>query len=301
MIKNILPEIILNCLRNYNIQDIYEMRLRTGSPIVINYKGRNISLLSEVGSKIYVTKEIIEYVLKQATECSIYAFNNQIKQGFITTKGGVRLGISGESVNSDNFMPTTIKNINSINIRVPHEIVGCSNSIFKYVYIKDVGVKNTLIISPPGAGKTTLLRDIARNLSSVEKIYNCLIVDERFELASVVNGEKMLDVGYYSDIVSGATKMFAFTNAIRAMRPDVIITDELMGVDDVLACERAVCSGVKIIASVHAENHRDLLNKEEFKDLTKNKIFERYVILNGKDKPGKIDAILDENFNCLYF
>lgn len=301
MLNKILPEGILHCLKNYNIKEVYEIRLRRGSPIVINYNGQNVNLLDERKKFVCADECVIDYVLKQATKHSIYAYNHQIKQGFITTSGGVRLGISGESVNSDMFMPTTIKNINSINIRVPHEVVGCSSNIFKYIYSKDCGVKNTLIISPPGAGKTTFLRDIAKSLSCVDKIFNCLIVDERFEIASVVDGEKMLDVGCYSDVVSGANKMFAFTNAIRAMRPDVIITDEIIGSDDVLACERAVRSGVKVIASVHANSHRDLMNKEEFKQAIINKVFDRYCVLGGGDRPGKIEAVFDESFNCLYF
>lgn len=301
MIENILPNIILNKLEKYNLKDIYEVRLRRNAPVVINYQGRNINLTNYSNEKIFVDNQIIEYVLKKATEYSLYAFNNQIKQGFITARGGLRLGVAGESVNSDNFMPTTIKNISSINIRVPHEVIGCSSLAFKYLYFKDSGIKNTLIISPPGAGKTTLLRDIARNLSNVDRIFNCLVVDERYELASVVNGEAMLDVGEYSDIVSGANKMFAFTNAIRSMRPDVILTDELMGYDDVEACKRAVNSGVKVVASVHASSHRELQNRIEFKEIFNSRIFERFVVLSGADKPGKIETILDENFNCIHF
>lgn len=299
--KKLLPDEIMGVINEYNLNDMYEVRLRRNMPIVINYRGENCVLKTKSNQCIVADKQLIEFVLKRATEYSLYAYNHQIKQGFITAKGGLRLGIVGESVNSDAFMPTTIKNIASINIRIPHEVVGCSSVAFKYLYNKEFGIRSTLVISPPGAGKTTFLRDIARNLSMQDKIYNCLVVDERFELASVINGEAMLNVGKYSDVVSGATKMFAFTNAIRSMNPNVIITDELMGGEDVEACKRAVNSGVKVVASVHAFHYRDLMNKEDFNQIFKSKVFERYVILSAKRTPGEISAIFDENFNCLYF
>jgi len=301
MIKQLLPEIIIKCLERFNYNEISEIRIRRNSPVIINYRGTNKVLVNNFNEKVFATSGIIEFVLKRATEYSLYAFNNQIKQGFITAKGGFRIGIAGESVNSDNFMPTTMKNINSLNIRIPHEVEGCSNNVFKSIYDKDCGIKSTLIISPPGAGKTTLIRDISRQLSNQEKVFNVFVVDERFEIASVVNGEAMLNVGCFSDIVSGANKNFAFNNGIRALKPDVIITDELISIEDVDACKNAINSGVKVLATVHAENHRDLMNKNVFKGLFEGKVFERYVIMNQRNGPGGITQILDESFKPIYF
>jgi len=302
MVRTILPELIVNALANLNMENVYEIRIRRNSPVVINYLGKNKVLTTNSGEKIFASNNLIESIIKKATEYSLYAYNNQIKQGFITARGGIRIGIAGESVNSDNFMPTTIKNIHSLNIRIPHEVMNCSILAFKFIYSQEFGLKNTLIIAPPGAGKTTFLRDIARNLSiNNEKIYNTLVVDERFEICSTLNGEPMLNVGEYTDIISGAGKMFAFTNAIRAMKPDVIITDELMGIEDSMACIRAIRSGVKIIASVHGNNFRELIDKPEYKELLNGGYFERIVVLSSKGGPGKIEGIFDENLKCIYF
>ena len=279
MLKDLLPENIFNVIS----------------------KLKNQVLLTSTKEKIFVTNACIDYVLKRATEYSLYAFNNQLKQGFITAKGGIRIGVAGESVNSNNFVPTTIKNINSINIRIPHEIKDCSKKIFNHIFYKESGVKSTLIISPPGAGKTTLIRDISKKISETGENINVMIVDERFEIASVVNGEAMLDVGLFTDVVSGTNKQFAFSNGIRALKPDVIITDELMNREDVLACKTAINSGVRVIATVHADSHRSLMNKEDFKDLFKGLFFERYVIMDSKNGPGGVSQILDENFNPIYF
>lgn len=302
MLFDLLPHLICECLKQYSEQKIYELRLRINCPIVINYGGKNILLENERKESIFATREIIDYVIRKATENSIYAYNNQMKQGFITAKGGIRLGIAGQSVISDDFMPKTLKDICSVNIRVPHQVKGCSIVAFKFIYSKVYGLKNTLIISPPGAGKTTFLRDIACQISKVtDKIYNTLIVDERFEIASVVGGLPMLDVGEFSDIVSGATKKFAFENGIRALRPDVILTDELINEDDAIACENAMMSGVKVIATVHANNLRELEGKKEFKGLLDKGCFERYVVLSNKNGAGTCDGIFDENKTCIYF
>jgi len=302
MVRTILSDNLIRLIEKLNLNNVYEIRLRRNCPVIINYLGENIRLKNDSGENVYVTNVMLEQVLKKATEYSLYAFNSQIKQGFITARGGIRIGIAGESVNSDNFVPTTIKNINSINIRIPHEVIGCSKQAFKFIYNKESGVKNTLIIAPPGAGKTTFLRDICRNFSQIQdKIYNTLLVDERFEISSTVNGDCMLDVGMYTDVVSGANKMFAFTNGIRSLKPDIIITDELMGGEDVEACKRAIKSGVKVIASVHANNHREIMDRVEFKELITARYFERIITLSNRCGPGMVETILDENLNCIYF
>ena len=303
MFERLLPDVINRALVKYDRRKICEIRLRRNAPVIINYIGKNKTLTyGNANESVYASGEIIDFVLKKATENSLYAYNNQIKQGFITARGGIRLGISGESVNSDSFMPTTIKNIHSINMRIPHEVKDCSSLVFSFIYSKDNGIKSTLIISPPGAGKTTYLRDICRKLSNLdEKIYNTMLVDERFELASTLDGCPMLDVGKFTDVVSGASKEFAFSNGIRALKPDVIITDEIMNESDALACVNAVNSGVKVIASIHAENIHEIEQRQGVNALIKSKVFERYVILSNKRGIGLCESIYDESLKCVYF
>lgn len=298
--QRLLPPSLYSALTKLDINKLEEIRIRRNAPIIARVNGENKILGYESGEKIYAASRDIDYILKQATENSLYAYNSQIKQGFITARGGIRIGIAGESVNSDNFMPTTLKNINSLVIRVPHEVKGCSNKVFKFI-ASDEGIKNTLIIAPPGAGKTTLLRDIASKISTLNRIYNCLVVDERFEIASCVDGTAMLDVGKYTDIVSGATKKYAFSSGIRTLRPDVVLTDELMTRDDADACVFAVLSGVKVIATIHANNHFEIMEKDEFSRLLKEKIFERIIVLSCKNGVGIVEAIYDENLKNIYF
>lgn len=303
MFLYLLPPAIKECFSNLNLEKIYEVRIRNDMPVVVNYGGKNMLLKNPKTNEIQVaTSEEIEYILKIATENSIYAYNSQIKQGFITAKGGIRIGVAGASVVSDSYLPKTLKDICGLNIRIPHQIRDCSQIAFKFIYSPTSGVRSTLIISPPGAGKTTILRDLACQISrKTNRVYNMLIVDERYELASVVNGTAMLDIGDFADIVSGGGKQFAFENGIRALRPDVIITDELVCESDVLACETAIMSGVKVIASVHGTSISDLKQKQCFRQLFSSHCFERYVVLSNRSGAGTYDGIFDENENCIYF
>lgn len=299
MLLDLFPERLAREIARLDLGAIQELRLRRNSRLTVLCRGIK-QYVMRGAEPVMVSGSDIEYVLKRATENSLYAYSSQIRQGFITAAGGVRLGLAGESVNADNFMPTTIKNIHAINIRIPHEEKNCSAIAFKFI-AGDWGIKSTLIISPPGAGKTTFLRDICRKLSDHGSMPNCLLVDERFEMASCRDGEPMLDVGQNTDIVSGATKEFAFANGIRALRPDVIITDELATECDARACQRAMRSGVKVIASVHAASHIELFDRPEFEGLVSGKYFERFVVLSNKNGPGTIEGIYDENLKCIYF
>ncbi len=303
MFFDLLPTELVRAIEIFDKQKIYELRLRVDMPAVINYSGKNIVIYKpNSDEKFVVSKEMIDFVIRNATENSLYAYNNQIKQGFITAKGGIRLGVAGENVVSDSFLPKTLKDICGINIRIPHEVKNCSQIAFKFIYNKNTGLKNTLILSPPGAGKTTFLRDIACQISrNCEQVYNMLIVDERFEIASVVDGKAMLDIGDFADIVSGGNKKFAFENGVRALRPDVILTDELVCEEDALACETAIMSGVKVIATVHATSMNDLRQKVAFKNMIASHCFERFVVISNRCGAGTYDGIFDDNGNCLYF
>ena len=159
--------------------------------------------------------------------------------------------------------------------------------------------KNTLIISPPGSGKTTLVRDIIYKLSNEKKIDNILVVDERFEIAA--SGESSnIDVGIRSDIISGSEKGFAFNEALKTMSPKVIVTDEISSQADTESVCSAIKSGVKVIATAHAENISDLKSKKYFEGIIRDKYFERIIVLSSRMGVGTIDGVFDENLRVIY-
>ncbi|MBR2969640.1 MAG: Flp pilus assembly complex ATPase component TadA, partial [Clostridia bacterium] len=185
-----------------------------------------------------------------------------------------------------------------VNIRIPHMIKNCSLLAYEYIYNNNI--KNTLIISAPGAGKTTFLRDIVYQFYKHNISNNVLIVDERSEISSVVDGVPALDMGGFCDIYTNCSKEFGFKNGIRSMSPNVIITDEIDIDRDMKIIIDAINSGVSVIATIHALDMNQLKKKREFDYLIDNKIFDRYIVLTNDEGPGTLTSIYDEKLNCIY-
>lgn len=297
---NIFPEWLYNKIAGDYLKDyIYEVRIRVGKPIVICYKGCYEKITINNGLKknfIIATKDLIEYIVGMATKHSLYAYNNEIKQGYITTDSGIRIGICGQVVYDDKEV-VTIKNISSLNIRIAHQVVNCSVSVIDLI-VQNGRVKNTLIISPPGAGKTTMIRDIVTKLSNEKNIPNILVIDERYEIAGV--GEYSFNLGDGVDVISGAEKDYAFSNTIKTMSPTVMVTDEISNEKDIEEICQVARSGVSIIATAHAESVNDIKHKKYLSKLVDNKIFERIVVLSKRRGVGTVELVVDENLKGLY-
>lgn len=301
MLYNLLPDWLVAIIKeNFVFDYIYEIRLRVNKPITICYKGNYQTLLEKQDYKVMpicASRELVDYVLSVATKQSLYAFNDQIKHCYITTDDGIRIGVCG-SVVTNNEKVSTIKNITSLNIRVSHMVLNCSENVINFIF-SGGKVKNTLIISPPGAGKTTLIRDIALKLSNEKNVKNILIVDERYEIAGGTLNSR-LDVGNFVDVISGSDKWYAFSEAVKTMTPSVIITDEVSKNEDIDSIKQAIKSGVKVIATAHADSINDLKYKKYFSDILGDKYFERFVVLSKRCGVGTVEGIFDENLRCLY-
>lgn len=300
MLCNILPDWLYKIIiENYDIECLYEIRIRLEKPIIVNYKGEYnyLKTNSYNYNKIIANNDLINYIIAVATKQSIYAYNNQIKNCYITTDGGIRIGLCGTAV-YDNAEVSTIKNITSLNIRVSHEVKNCSNKIINMI-MNYGDVRSTLIISPPGAGKTTLVRDIVSKLSNELKVQNILVVDERYEIAGL--GYSKFNLGESVDVISGSDKSFAFKNVIKTMCPSVIVTDEVSKEKDIEEIKQTIKSGVRVVATAHAKNILDLKNKKYFSNLIEDKYFERIIVLSKRNGVGTIESVYDENLKMLYF
>lgn len=298
MLENILPENISKIINSkINYKAINEIRIRADKPIIININGQ-VYFLSENGlssnlsNSLKATKIMVEDIIFRASECSLYSVNEQIKQGFIVTKGGIRIGIGG-SIIEDNKTIKTMNDFTSVNIRIPHHIKNCSLSAFNSI-VEDNKVKNTLIISPPGCGKTTFLRDFICQLSERNIALNILVLDERGEL------DIGSTIGNFSDKICFARKKIGFENGIRTLSPNIIVTDELNELEDLEAILYAVNCGVNLLASTHADSIETFLKKESFSKVIKEKVFKRYVVLSNRNGPGTYEGIYNENFSRLH-
>lgn len=283
-----LPEKYRRAVLKSNTETLSEIRFRTGYPVFCIVGGKkyffnnNALTVKEIDGEICEKKDVND-IIEKVTEKSLYAFNDRIKQGYLTTKSGVRIGVAGECVfEKGNII--TIRDITSLNIRIPHEIKDCSLFIYEKIFAD--ALYDTLIISPPSKGKTTLLKDLARKINEKNNV-SLLIIDERGEFYGVT-GEN-IDVIRYSD------KKYALNYAVRSMSPTVVITDELQTADDWNCAKNAVSSGIKIVASCHGGNVNDLMAKDGF---TKG-VFKRYVVLDSGVKAGVVKNVYDGDFKLI--
>lgn len=302
MLEGYLPQEIYDGVKKYlKILDINEIRIRLNSPIIVTVKNKKYYLgengFCEREKAIFCTYPMLQSIVYKLCENSVYSVNDSIKSGYICLPEGVRVGIVGEVVTENNEVKT-IKNFQAINIRIPHNVEGCSEQIFDYIMTDSF--KNTLIISPPGAGKTTLVRDIILTFSKRNIPYNILLVDERNEIANMSSGEQGFKLGDFTDIITNCDKSYAFNYGVRTMSPDIIVTDEinldsdLMGIIDTINC------GVKVLATIHADNIEQLRQKRNFEKIVANSMFERYIVLSNLHGPGTLSKIYDGKFRCLY-
>lgn len=284
---------------------IEEIRFRAGKPVCIRKGGRECYLDSsgnflegkssalegqpgalEGKRKAYcVDEEEMEAMLQHICHYSLYAFEDELKQGFITVAGGHRIGLAGQVVLNDDGSVRTIKHIYYMNIRISHQIKGAADRVMPYLYQGD-NVRNTLIISPPGCGKTTLLRDMVRQISDGSKGHAGLcvgLVDERSEIAGSYMGHPQNDVGMRTDVLDACPKVKGMMMLLRSMAPQVIAVDELGGEEDMKALHMAAACGCRMIATVHGENIEDVagrLGREEFME---NGLFDLFLVLSRKE------------------
>lgn len=271
-----LPHKVKESLSFLNMKFLYEIRLRAEKPIRVNYGGEyrylgTYGLVAQSENALHCSAKEIGDCVFRAGNYSVYSIEEQLKKGFLTAKSGERLGIAGEFV-FENGQPLAMRNYSSLCIRVPHEIFGCAEEIYRNC-MQDK-TESLLVASPPGLGKTTILRDLGRIIGEKTK-KNILICDERGEISAG-------DCGECSDVIKFSDKKTAFEAGIRAMRPDIIITDEL-SLQDCEALKKAVYAGVKVIASAHFSDIAYI--NEDFLS-----IFEYFIFLQ-EGKIGKIKEI----------
>lgn len=256
---------------NYKLLE--EIRIRVNRPILLKFNNCLESI-----NYIIQTEDILN-IMQYITENSMYSYQKQICEGFITLKGGHRVGISGNIV-TENEKVININYVYSLNFRISKEIIGASNEVIKLVY-ENGEVYNTLIVSPPGAGKTTILRDLIRNLSKYKTIG---VVDERGEIAAMYKNIPQNDLGLQVDILNNVPKSVGMKMLIRSMAPEVICADEIGTKDDVEAIKYAVTSGVKGIFTAHGDNIETIKQNPILKELIEEKLIEKIIILNKNNR-----------------
>lgn len=272
---HIFPVWLRHQMDKYGSGEVNEIRLRLHSPPEIVMPKGSVCLSRTV------TLEDIIFCLNSATKYSPWTASS-ITDGFVTSPGGHRIGLCGECV-YDGGKLKNISMMTSLCIRVAKDYPGLTDGL---QHING----SVLIIGKPGSGKTTFLRDLIRNLSNNydEKI---TVLDERRELFPLVSGKFAFERGVHTDVLSGCRKSIGMEMAIRTMSPDTIAFDEITGQEDCMALTNAAWCGVRILATAHAGNRRDLYARKIYQPLIQDKIFQTLIVLQP-DKSWRKEALI---------
>lgn len=312
-IKRILPRRMRRMMESISIdwEHLQEIRLRIGEPVILRFAQKELFLAGggfltrDYKVAVRTEREELKEALEYISNYSRYAYEEEVRQGFLTIRGGHRIGLAGRIIQENNRIKG-MQYISCINIRLAHEVIGCGEKILPYLK-QGNSIHNTLILSSPCGGKTTLLRDVIRLLSegtlqqrggksraiAVELPGMTVgVVDERSEIASCYQGMPQNDLGCRTDILDGCPKVEGMFLLVRAMAPQVIAVDEIGSIADVEAMEYAMNSGVKLLATVHGASMEEIQAKPGLGRLIKEKFFERYILLGGR--AGQIQGVYDE-------
>lgn len=287
-LREYLPSELADRLLSVNgIQEALEIRLRVSQKLQIRFPKKICDL------EIYVTPSHIKQVMEIISGYSLYTCCDDISRGFITTNSGWRVGIGGQFKSGMDIRG--MKTVSSLNIRVPRQVMGCADVILPYIK-NGTDICNTLIISPPMCGKTTLMRDIVRQLSN-SGIFISLI-DERCELANVdTNGIPSMDIGRCTDVIGGCSKAEGVMMALRSLAPQLIALDEIGDSNDIPAIYGSITGGVGLLCTIHGNGIEQIRKKKYISELLKDKLFSRYIVLEGK---GRVRNIFNEDMVDLW-
>lgn len=288
-----------------------EIRMRAGAPLFVIYKNEEyamdahgVLLRDRTGMGLFpeayrVTPADVEETLECAARYSLYAFEEELKQGFITVSGGCRIGVAGRVI-LDRGAVKTIKPITFLNIRFSHQVKGCADGLLPHLYEKDgTGRRelyHTLFLSPPRCGKTTLLRDVVRQVSDGNRMApgkTVGVVDERSEIGACFQGVPQNDLGIRTDVLDCCPKAAGMMMLIRSMAPSVVAVDEIGGEADLEALHYVLNCGCRILATVHGSSMEDIGKKPGLKRLFEERVFGRYVVLSGRKGAGTVEDICD--------
>ena len=255
-----------------------EFRLRRGFPMtVLLPQGEAETEGPPIG------EDELRQVVENATQSSAHTALDRVRQGFVTLRGGHRMGLCGTVVKKDGKI-VTLRELSSLSIRVARSVTGLAGPLLPQL-TQDGRLLSTLILAPPGAGKTTLLRDLVRALSDGEGCapHRAAVADERGEVAALWRGEPQLYVGRHTDVLDGCSKGEGLSILIRGMNPQAAAVDELGGGEDVRAVVEAAGCGVAVLATAHGTGLDDLRRRPVCRELLSAGVFRRLVVLERRD------------------
>ncbi|NPV70858.1 MAG: stage III sporulation protein AA [Firmicutes bacterium] len=275
-----------------------EVRLRVNRPLGVTTSDGEVSLdragRPAAGGGMCVERRHIDRALELVTGSSLYAVEDQIRQGFVTLPGGHRVGVAGTAVTEDGAVGT-FRDISGANYRVAMEALGSGLPLMPWLVRDDGSPASALIVSPPACGKTTLLRDVVRCFADglgCNRARRVCLVDERSEVAAS-SGYPRNDVGALTDVLDGCPKAQGIMIGLRSLSPEVVATDEIGRPEDAAAVGEAVLAGVAVIATVHGRDPADAARRPGVDAVIRQGLFDRAVVLSRRFGPGTVEGVFD--------
>lgn len=267
-----------------------EIRVRVNAPLMFltaegEFYLRGNKLVAKPDEQCrYMTAEDVRQMCVFMSKYSLYAYEEEIRKGYLTVEGGHRVGVCGQAACEDGRI-RRIYPISYLNIRIAREKKGCADPVLPYL-MEGGQFCNTLILSSPGVGKTTLLRDVIRLLSDGgggRRGQKVGVVDERSEIAGCLRGIPQNDVGCRTDVLDGCPKEEGMMLLIRSMAPEILAVDEIGGERDMAALQYAMRCGCRIVATIHSRDLKELFAKPGWESYRRAGLFERYLVLSLKN------------------
>lgn len=297
-----LREIIGRFPTHY-LDKLEEVRLRLDRPLMLRVGGRDFfarkdgAVETNPSSGYKVNAVDLEKVLHNISGSSMYALEEELRNGYVTLPGGHRVGLTGKAV-LEKGQVKTLKHLSGLNVRICREVRGIADGLIKgLIDHKNNNIYHTVIFSPPRCGKTTMLRDLVRLISNGVDSLNFAgrtvgVVDERSEIAGCHRGIPQMDVGIRTDVLDGCPKAQGMVMLLRSMSPDIIATDEIGKMEDIEALEEVFNAGIRVIVTIHGSSLQELANRPALKYLLQLNVIERFVLLGRSRGVGTVEKII---------
>lgn len=257
--------------------------------------GQSIRLSTRQGETICPCEPTPQQVAQMAEalcEHALYARAEEQRSGFVTLRGGHRMGLCGRVICQGQSI-RALRDISSFCIRIAGQWRGAADGLIGQLTDENGFCRSTLIVGLPGMGKTTLLRDSLRRLSEAGR--RVCVVDERSEIAAMCDGLPQVEVGPCTDVLDGCGKEAGLRWLLRSLSPEVLVTDELSDTLDAQAALEAIRSGVSMLATVHGRDLDSVCGRNTLYPLIRDRAFERYAVLDVHEV-GKLAGIYDRDF-----
>lgn len=271
--------------------NISEIRFRINGAVSLSAGNKNIILYDEEKIPLTLDSDEINEMFLRLCGGTVYKYENQIRNGYITIPGGHRVGFCGTAI-YDGTNLVTLSNVSSITFRISRQIKNSAREIIGHLITGDK-IHSALIVSEPCGGKTTILSDIARLMSNIGK--RCAVVDERGEICSVYEGIPQKDIGNLTDVLNGYSKGDGMMTALRSLSPQLIICDEIGTSQDVDSMLEAMNAGVPVIATAHATNEDELVGRPQIERLIDYGAVDKIFFLKGNSNPGALRKVITVN------